>query len=140
MRFRHKPPTPISLDITPLVDVVFTLVIFFMITTTFSSVSGIKMDLPEASTTEAAKSDKQVTVTVTRTGQYFIQGESVLDDQLESRLLNAVKGEPNQLIVVQVDKASQFDPVVKVLDSARKLGLTRLAIAAKPTSEKEGKP
>ncbi|MBF0611401.1 MAG: biopolymer transporter ExbD [Magnetococcales bacterium] len=139
MRFRHKPPTPVSLDITPLVDVVFTLVIFFMITTTFSSVSGIKMDLPEASTTEAAKTDKQVTVTVSRAGQFFIQGESVAEDQLEPRLLNAVKGEPNQLIVVQVDKESHFDPVVKVLDTARKLGLTRLAIAAKPTTDKEAK-
>lgn len=138
MRFRDKPPAAVSLDITPLVDVVFTLVIFFMITTTFSSVSGLKMDLPEAATTEQTRADKQVTITVDRGGQLYLQGESLDEGQLESRLLQAVQGEPNHLIVVQVDKDARFEPVVKVMDTARKLGLTRLAIAATPMVEEGG--
>lgn len=132
MQFRTRTRKRPTVDITPMVDAVFLLLIFFMVTTTFSSVSGIKLNLPEAKTKEIQEEPKQVLVTVDREGRLFVKGEAVEPADLGKRMLNAVEGNPERVIVIQADRETQHGTVVTILDTARQLGLSRLAIAAKP--------
>ena len=129
MQFRVKERRNLDLNITPLVDVVFLLLIFFMVTTTFAQVSGIKLDLPEAQTGKVDPQPKQVVITIDWEGQFFVNQELVASDQLRKRMLNAIQGNPNQELLIQADRQVAHEKVVLALDVARQLGLYKLAIA-----------
>ena len=135
MRFRNSNNRrqPVTLDITPLVDVVFLLLIFFMVTTTFSRNQEINLDLPQAQTGQNAKEDvERIIVTIDATGGFTIQGEKVTVRHLKERLTAAAGGALDPLVSVQADQAASHGRVILVLDAARSLGMTRLVIASEP--------
>ncbi|MBF0453525.1 MAG: biopolymer transporter ExbD [Magnetococcales bacterium] len=131
MNFRPRKKNQVMMDVTPLVDVVFLLLIFFMVTTTFSLDRGIQLDLPAVDTAENAKADDQswtVRILVDSRGDYFIQGAKVLPSQLEQTLLDVTQDRDDIIIIVQADKNSSHGSVVFLMDSARKLNLTRFSL------------
>lgn len=134
MRFRDKRRhNTLSLDITPLVDVVFLLLIFFMVTTTFARNQEINLDLPKALTgenpgTEAAP----IVITIDAKGGVTVQGETVSGGDLKTRLSAAAAGLTDPVVSVQADQAATHGAVIQVLDTARSLGLSRLSIASEP--------
>lgn len=86
MRFRNeKKDTNIMINITSLIDVVFILLIFFAVTTSFVTPSSIKVDLPKAKG-EAVEEKKNIRIAVDSTGALFLDGEAVKDEELESKL------------------------------------------------------
>ena len=133
MRFRRRKQHPLHLDITPLVDVVFLLLIFFMVTTTFSSAREMRLNLPRAETGEKIEENKQqVVVTVDKTGHYSIQGKPIADGQVKSGLAAAIAGDRMRTVAIQADKKASHGAVVRILDAARSLNLNRLVIATLP--------
>lgn len=131
MKFRPRKKAPIMMDVTPLVDVVFLLLIFFMVTTTFSLDMGIKLDLPRAQTAESPEKDEKelaVRVIVDADGNYYIQGSQVLPSHLSEALLQATQDRDEVIIDVQADKNSSHGSIVNLMDTARQLHLTRFSL------------
>lgn len=131
MRFRDtKRDTNIIINITPLIDVVFILLIFFAVTTSFVTPTSIKMDLPKAKG-EAVEDKKNIRVAVDSTGALFIDGESIKDDELESRLKTLKDIHPEATVIIEADEKAMHGKVVFVIDKAKSADYAKFAIATK---------
>lgn len=131
MRFRDtKRDTNIIINITPLIDVVFILLIFFAVTTSFVTPTSIKMDLPKAKG-EAVEDKKNIRVAVDSTGALFIDGESIKDDELESRLKTLKDIHPEATVIIEADEKAMHGKVVFVIDKAKSVDYAKFAIATK---------
>lgn len=137
MKLRQKKRADYLVDITPLVDVVFLMLIFFMVSTTFNVTSSLKLDLPSSHATAQQQEIKQVTIAINANGKLFVQDEAVSDEELRSRILNASHGDPNMRVVLRADSDARHKRVVFVLDTLRGLNMSKVGIATSATSEQE---
>ena len=129
MRFGHpRRPDPL-LDVTPMIDIVFQLVLFFMVSTTFISSPGIQVDLPRSSAQTILTENDDLNIWMTVEGAVYVNDDPVDLKELRSRLHQAAERNPSTLIIVKADTGVQHGRVVQVMDLARAEGLTRLAIA-----------
>ena len=129
---RHGSDEEITLELTPLIDMVFQLLVFFLLTTTFAinvKEGGIELDLPRAKSTQIPAMAKHVVVAVLDDGRIVMGGEAVDKPQLRSELERIHQKSPQTLVVVQADRTVPHWRVVEVMDMAATLGLRRLAIA-----------
>ena len=126
------------IDITPLIDVVFQLLIFFMLTTTFVTHPTIKVDLPKASEkAQPQKNPDEIVVALTRDGRIVYDGHAVDTSSLESVFRKAAGQKPDTTVMLQADREVTHGRVVQVMDLARRAGLRKLAIA---TQAEQGAP
>ena len=138
MQFKKVKRVDPRMDITPLIDVVLLLVIFFMLTTTFIGAPAIKVKLPTSSAKEISRERKEVKVTVTKDGKLYVDrrtggtGEPISLKEL-GKLLNKVARENRDtLVIIRADESTTHGNVVAVMDLAKSSGLNKLAIATKP--------
>ncbi len=137
MQFKKARRVDPRMDITPLIDVVLLLVIFFMLTTTFIGAPAIKVKLPTSSAKEISKERKEVNVTITKDGKLYIdQSVSGTRDPISlkelEKLLNKVARENREtMVIIRADEDTTHGNVVAVMDVAKKSGLNKLAIATK---------
>ncbi len=132
MNFMPEGDEEVTLDLTPLIDMVFQLLIFFLITTTFAinvKEGGLEVDLPRAKSTEIPSMAKHLVLAILKDGRIVVGGEAVSDDELGKKLSEVAKNEPNTMVIVQADRSVEHGRVVKAMDLAATLGLKRLAIA-----------
>jgi biopolymer transport protein ExbD len=121
---------PVGLDLTAMVDVVFLLVIFFMVSTTFITLeTGLPVDLPQAQTVEATPSDWP-TVTVSRDEQVFVGGAAVAPEALPALLAELIAQSGQGAVVLRADSTVPHGFVVRVMDLIKQSGAARIAIAA----------
>jgi len=137
MNLRPKKRVDYLVDITPLVDVVFLMLIFFMVSTTFNVSSSLKLDLPSSKATAQQKEMKQVTISINAKGELYVQDKSVRDAGLRKRILNISKGDPNMRVVLRADADARHKRVVFVLDTLRGLHMSKIGIATVAPSEGE---
>jgi biopolymer transport protein ExbD/biopolymer transport protein TolR len=116
-------------DITPLVDVVFLMLIFFMVSTTFNVSSSLKLDLPSSNATAEQKEMKQMTISINADGVFYVQDEPVDDADLRKRILNVSRGDPTMRVVLRADAETHHKRVVFALDTLRELGMSKVGIA-----------
>lgn len=132
MRFKRKTSLEKGrLDIAPLVDVVLLLLIFFMLTSSFITPSGLRIDLPSAEAVEPQERE-HLTVTVTEEGEILIGETPVPWDDLRPRLAAALAVDPGRTLILEADRQSLHGTVVRVMSLARELGWEKMAIAAHP--------
>ena len=128
-----------DVNLTPLIDVVFLLLIFFMVSTTFEHQSRIQVELPEASAEPTTPDDESLEIIVDAQGRYFIGEEQVLNTQLKTlkTAISKVIGDRSDMpVVVRADANSPHQSVVTVLDATSQLGLTRISLATtRPAGE-----
>lgn len=137
MNFRQKNHREAStLDMTPLVDVVFNLLIFFMLSTTFVTTPGIKINLPEASSKELKVQEKEVRIALTRKGKIYLNRKLVTLDDVRKTLKQKARINPKMLVIIQADEQVIHGKVVQIMDIAKTAGLNRLAIATRPRKRK----
>ena len=129
MRLRERHKRDYSVDITPLVDVVFLMLIFFMVSTSFKVASSIKLELPASHSHEQTTDVKEVVISVSASGQFYVQDKPVSDSALRERILDVTKGDPNMRAVLRADADSRHGRVVFVLDVLQQLGMGKVAIA-----------
>jgi len=130
-----------GIDMTPLVDIIIQLIIYFAVATTFAFISGLKVSLPKAALSEFAVSQqKKVVVSIDRGGAIFLNREPVNLGQLESRLRELAQSQAGQTLIIQADKETLHGEVVTVLDLARSLGFAKLAIATEAKPEPGPEP
>jgi biopolymer transport protein ExbD len=129
MRFRDFSKPDSRVDITPLVDVVFLLLIFFMISTTFISSPGIKVRLPKGSSQEIKEEKNQIDVVITSEGRTFLEGEEFDENALSRTFRAAYERDQDTSIILRADREVAHGKVVRVMDLARRAQLYRIAIA-----------
>ncbi len=119
----------VGIDLTAMVDVVFLLIIFFMVSTTFISLeTGLPVDLPQAQTAEATPSDLP-TVTVTPDERVFIGGALMELDTLTGMLQQMISDTGQTTVVLRADASVPHGFVVQVMDAIKQSGAQRIAIA-----------
>ena len=134
MKFRQAIRQDPDINLTPLIDVVFLLLIFFMVSTTFTRESEITVDLPEASVTEQPQEEHPVEIIIDAQGRFYVNQQLVVNKKLET-LVQALKkvmgdGQPPPL-VINADAQTPHQFVVTAMDAARVVGITHLSLATK---------
>jgi len=132
MKLRERKRADFLVEMTPLVDVVFLMLIFFMVSTSFTVSNSLKLELPSSKASSQDKQMKEVLISVDAKGQLYVQEEPVEDGDLRRRILNISKGDPNMRVVLRADANSLHKRVVFVMDTVRELGMGKLAIATMP--------
>ena len=116
-------------DVTPMIDVVFQLVLFFMVSTTFIDSPGIQVELPKSSADVVVAEQKDASVWMTLDGKIYLRDRLVSLEALPKAFQNIAKEDPKTLIKIQADVGVTHGAVVQLMDVARASGLNRLAIA-----------
>jgi len=130
VNFGRQRQDDLTLDMTSLIDVVFLLLIFFMVTTTFASRSGIGVKLPESKAKERPPSHV-VELTLTAKGALFLDKGRVAPGGLAAALAAAAKSHAGEVVVIRADAAVHHGRVVQAMDAARAAGFHKLAIATR---------
>jgi len=128
----NKKRSDLLVDLTPMIDVVFLMLIFFMVSTSFTTDNSIKLDLPQSKAQAANKEDKQVVISIKADGRLYVQDELVKDADLRRRVLNISKGDPNMRVVIRADAEARHKRLVYTLDTIRELGMGKVGIATVP--------
>lgn len=118
-----------EINLTPLIDIVFQLLIFFLITTTFVQNPGIDVELPKASAEPAKNDPESVIIGITSEGRVVHEGRAVSLEELRERLAAHHQQRPKALVIIQADTETSHGKVVEVMDLARQVGFEALAIA-----------
>jgi biopolymer transport protein ExbD len=120
-----------EVDLTPLIDCVFLLLIFFMVTTVFIDVQGLVVDLPSAAEAqdEQQQQKKDVNVLISSTGGYTVAGTSVSSSGLAAAIKGAMDIANNRNIIIQGDKEASHKSVIFAMDMATSVGAEMLAFA-----------
>jgi len=126
---RHLKLDEDRLDVTPLIDVVFLLLIFFMLTSTFVLQPGIKVKLPRAITSEALR-EKNLVIVITAGGKIYLDNEIISLDELSAGLEKAARDE--RAVLIKADQKISLGRVVEVWDLCRDVGITQVSIATEP--------
>jgi biopolymer transport protein ExbD len=118
------------LDLTPMVDVVFLLIIFFMVSTTFITLeSGLPVDLPEASSAEA-QPEGMPTVTIDASERIYLAGSELDVTSLVPALQALLRDSDQDVVVLRADQSVSHGLTVRVMDAIKRAGAGRVAIAA----------
>lgn len=136
MRFkRHLKITSGTLDTAPLIDVVFLLMIYFMLTSSFIMQPGIKIKLPSALSTESMEK-KEIIISIAADGSIFYREKSVTLKALKKILETEGRKNPESILIIKGDYDVAHGKVVEVMDLAKVAGISCLAIATQPVEEK----
>lgn len=132
MKFRRRPRNEVSIELTPLIDVVFLLLIFFMVSTTFIRETQLEVELPEATAQAQPPEQQVIVVTIGADGTYAVNDQALVNSQLPTlmRALREHMGTAGtaQQLVITADANATHQSVVRAMDAAGQLGLTRLSI------------
>jgi biopolymer transport protein ExbD len=118
-----------GINVTPLVDITLVLLIIFMVTATFISTGGLKVNLPKASNTEAAAT-ASLTVTLTASGGMYLMKDQVDDNGLKASLAHEVQLNSGVRVTLAADKTLPYGQVVHALDLIKQAGVTKVALSS----------
>lgn len=122
-----------EINLTSLIDVVFLLLIFFMVSTTFERQALLRLDLPEASTAESESLPERVEFIITEDGRLFVDDQELVDPRqatVQAAIARRFAEDPDSVLVIRADAEAPHRLVVRVLDSAAAEGIRRVSIAA----------
>ena len=140
MNLRPQRKDDIELNITPLIDVVFLLLIFFMVSTTFDRESEINITLPEASEEYTEVEPDAVNVEIDVEGRVFINKQPLINTQLltiREALRNEIIDLKDPPVIISADAKATHQMVIRVMDAARQLGLVKITFATQKINEEE---
>ena len=136
MRFKKTKDEEPRLGITPLIDIVFLLLIFFMVTSHFHMASGISIRLPKVTQREFNKDSKKITLMIDREGRTYLKGDIIDLKKLAPELKDLVVKEGLIHLLLEADKDVAHGKVVQVMDLAKRAGVLSIIIAADWKPEK----
>jgi biopolymer transport protein ExbD len=138
MRVPRKVPEKARIEIIPMIDVIFFLLVFFMISTLSMTINrGLPVNLPTAATAQKEVREN-VNLTVTHDGKMFLNKQQVTLQDMGQRVKAALAADPQLTVVVNADGQVLHSTVVDILDELRLAGVSGLAIAVKPGKKPAG--
>ena len=136
MKFPHLNKKSARFDLTPLIDVVFLLLIFFMLTTTFVNLENrVKVNLPSGDFA-AAESSENVIVTITENNTIYLNGKLIDPLKLTESVAAKIQEDPERTVILEADKNVLHGKVIRVMDLLKKGGAEKIAIATQPVENK----
>lgn len=140
MNFLRTPLEEPKVNLTPLIDVVFLLLIFFMVSTTFEQQTALKITLPKASPQAELKKDNAIEVAIDAEGRMYVNQQGLLNSRaatLTAALTAAAGQDRTTPVVLRADAQTAHHYVVTTMDVLAKMGFTNLSIAAAKESEEQ---
>mgnify|MGYP002700121196 FL=1 len=134
MKFKRQHKEELNLNVTPLIDIVFLLLIFFMVTTTFTKENHLAIQLPEAEGEVIDAPDKMVEVIIDKDGQYSVNGQRLISPKLltlKQAIEKVSQGDRGIPFIITADAVTPHESVVRAMDAAGQLGFSRLSITSK---------
>ena len=135
MNLRPRRPEPPRVDITPLIDVVFLMLIFFMVSTTFDKQTQLKVELPSAETVAQENQEpEQINITIDPAGQFYVNERELVQhdaDTLKRAIQKIADGRLDLPVLVSGDRNAPLQSMMTVMDVAAQLGMSRLSFVAK---------
>jgi biopolymer transport protein ExbD len=125
---RHKDRYQMQSPLTSLIDIVFLLLIYFLLTTNFLVEEGITIKLPDAKAS-APQIKQEITVTVDEEGRAYMADQEIPLDQLYTRIKDMIGKDKDRLVIIKADKTVILNKAVKVMDIAKAAGASRLSLA-----------
>ena len=127
-----------EINVIPLIDVMLTLLMFFVLTATFDQTARLKVSLPQASEAAEAEPETGLTIQVDSDGRYFIDNNEVLNpsvDTLKDALVQIAGDDRSRPVMIRADAQTANQAVVTAMDALGQVGFTRLSIATTPSKE-----
>lgn len=138
MKFKRQRSQEIGVDLTPLIDVVFLLLIFFMVSTTFSRESHLQIDLPEANGDVAETQVRQIDVMINAEGQYAVNNRALINNRIDTlkRAISELSDGGQELpFIITADANTPHQFVVRAMDVAGQLGFDKLSITTERSND-----
>jgi biopolymer transport protein ExbD len=138
MNFKPHPPEEVDLNITPLIDVVFLLLIFFMVSTTFDHESEVNITLPKASKEIAQAKPDAINVAIDSQSRIYINEKELLNSQISTikEVLYDISADLKDApIIISADEETPYQMVIRIMDAARQLGLVKITFATRINEE-----
>ncbi|WP_126454852.1 ExbD/TolR family protein [Sulfuriflexus mobilis] len=138
MRLRQQVSEDPDVNLTPLIDVVFLLLIFFMVSTTFNKESELSIDLPTATGEVAKERSVQIEISIDAEGHYAVNNEQLVNEQLatlKNAIIKVAGDDREQPLVISADGRASHQSVVTAMNAARQLGFSHLTFATKIAPE-----
>lgn len=132
MNFRdgdRKKTTKVLIDISPLIDVVFILLLFFAVSTTFKEETGLQLTLPSSSSKISKIKQKNVVIYITADGAYYMDKKKIEDDDLKGSIKKGLEVSEKKEVIIKADKKASYDRVYRAMDAARQAGAKGLMVA-----------
>jgi biopolymer transport protein ExbD len=142
MNFRKARPEEPEINLIPFIDVLLVVLIFLMLSTTYSKFTELQVNLPAADADKSRDRDREVIVAVAADGRYAVNGRAVDGRSVELLTLElgkAAGGPGDTPVIVSADATAAYQSVVNVMDAARRAGLPRLTFAAQRSTPEAGR-
>lgn len=140
MKFKRQVDEEISVNLTPLIDVVFLLLIFFMVSTTFTKESHLEIELPEAAGEKSTTESKQIEIVINQKGEFSINTRPLVnnkEDTIKKAVMKVSGGDKKLPFIITADAKTPHEYVVKAMDVAGKLGFVHLSITTQRSGPSE---
>lgn len=138
MNFKRQNREEVAVNLTPLIDIVFLLLIFFMVSTTFTKENHLSIDLPEASAEASDAPLQAIEVLISASGEYTLNDQALINTQLNTlkRGLQKLLGDRDSApVIITADAKTPHEAVVRAMDAAGQLGLVNLSITTRQPAE-----
>ncbi len=138
LRLREEP----EINLIPFIDVLLVILIFLMLTTTYSKFTELQLRLPVADTDAQRDRPREIVVGVGRAGNYTVNKQPLAERSVEvlsAAIRDAAKGSKDTVVVISADAAAAHQAVITVMESAREAGLTQLTFAAQSSARSGGR-
>ena len=134
MKFKRQSSEEVNVNLTPLIDVVFLLLIFFMVSTTFTKESHLQIDLPQASSEAAVEEPLVIDIAITAEGGFSVNEKALVNGQIDTlkrAILKVARNQEKLPVVISADAQAPHQAVVTAMDAAGQLGFVQLSITTR---------
>jgi biopolymer transport protein ExbD len=134
LKFRRQRREEVGINLTPLIDVVFLLLIFFMVSTTFTRETQLSIDLPEAEGQVKESTREQIEILIDEAGRYRVNGQGLVDARmrtLQAAIYKISAGDTTMPMIITADAQAAHEDVVRAMDAAGRMGFVHLSITTR---------
>lgn len=138
MKFRRHIREEVGINLTPLIDVVFLLLIFFMVSTSFTRETQLTIDLPEAQGQPREADDREIEILINESGAFRVNGQGLVDNRmrtLQAAIYKISAGDTTMPMTITADAQTAHEDVVMAMDAAGQMGFVHLSISTRQPSD-----
>lgn len=139
MKFSRRSNSEPDINLVPFIDILLVVLIFLMMTTTFTKMTEVQLKLPVADVEPQKDYPKELTIAVSQEGKYWINDQAVLGSSIEllaTNIKDAAKHGSDTVIIIKADALSPHQSVISVMEAARRVGLQKVTFGTQPSKQK----